>query len=104
MKGSRGSPDVCMADLILVVAEQLEGKLNRGSFGKIAAAQAIAKETGWAVEVVLPGSGVTALSGELAAKSSGTVTGLDGPALAAYTSDAYVYALKAFIEEKQPKL
>jgi electron transfer flavoprotein alpha subunit len=104
MKGSCGSPDVCMADLILVVAEQREGKLNRVSFETIAAAQAIAKETGWAVEVVLPGSGVTALAGELAAKFSGTVTGLDGPGLAAYTSDAYVYALKAFIEEKQPKL
>jgi electron transfer flavoprotein alpha subunit len=104
MKGSRGSPDVCMADLILVVAEQREGKLNRVSFETIAAAQAIAKETGWAVEVVLPGSGVAALAQELAGKAVGKVYALEGEALAAYTSDAYVYALKAFIEEKQPKL
>ncbi|MFP5227127.1 MAG: electron transfer flavoprotein subunit alpha/FixB family protein [Acidobacteriota bacterium] len=93
-----------MADTILVVAEQRDGKLNRVSFETIAGAQAIAKETGWTVDVVLPGSGVLELTGELAAKTSGTVTALEDEALKAYTSDAYVYALKAFIEEKQPKL
>ena len=59
-----------MADLILVVAEQRDGKLNRVSFETIAAAQAIAKDTGWAVEVVLPGSGVAALAQEFAAKAA----------------------------------
>jgi electron transfer flavoprotein alpha subunit len=93
-----------MADMILVVAEQREGKLNRASFETIAGAQAIAKETGWAVEVVLPGSGVAALAQELAGKSVAKVYALEGEALAAYTSDAHVHALKAFIEEKQPKL
>jgi electron transfer flavoprotein alpha subunit len=93
-----------MADLILVVAEQRDGKLNRVSFETIAAAQAIAKDTGWAVEVVLPGSGVAALAQEFAAKAVGRVYALEAEALASYTSDAYVYALKAFISEKQPKL
>ncbi len=93
-----------MADMILVVAEQRDGKLNRVSFETIAAAQAIAKETGWAVEVVLPGSGVAALAQDLAGKAVAKVYALEGEALAAYTSDAYVHALKAFIEEKQPKL
>lgn len=103
-KGSCGSPDVCMADLILVVAEQREGKLNRVSFETLAGAQAIAKQTGWAVESVLPGDGVAGLAGELAAKTSGKVYALEGPSLSSYTSDAYVSALKAFIQEKQPKL
>ena len=49
-----------MPDTILVVAEQREGKLNRVSFETIAAAQSIAKETGWAVEVVLPGNNLSA--------------------------------------------
>jgi electron transfer flavoprotein alpha subunit len=93
-----------MADMILVVAEQRDGKLNRVSFETLAGAQAIGKETGWSVEAVLPGSGIGELAGELAAKSSGTVTALEGPALAAYTSDAFVAALQAFIAEKQPKL
>jgi electron transfer flavoprotein alpha subunit len=93
-----------MGDLILVVAEQREGKLNRASFETLAAAQAIAKQTGWAVEVVLPGAGIAAQAQELAGKTSGRVWALEGAALAAYTSDAYVHALKAFVGEKQPKL
>src|ERR1700679_4185774 len=93
-----------MSNTILVVAEQREGKLNRVSFETIAAAQAIAKETGWSVEVVLPGSGIAALARELAGKKAAKVYALEADTLAAYTSDAYVHALKAFIAEKQPKL
>jgi electron transfer flavoprotein alpha subunit len=93
-----------MADTILVVAEQREGKLNRVSFETIAAAQAISKETGWPVEVVLAGSSIGLLAQELAGKAVGRVYALEAPSLAAYTSDAYVFALKHFIGEKQPKL
>jgi electron transfer flavoprotein alpha subunit len=93
-----------MPNTILVVAEQREGKLNRVSFETIAAAQSIAKQTGWQVEVVLPGSGVAALAGELAQKAVAKVYALEGAALEAYTSDAYVQALHAFIAEKQPAL
>jgi electron transfer flavoprotein alpha subunit len=93
-----------MADSILVVAEQREGKLNRVSFETIAAAQAISKDTGWPVEVVLAGNGVSALAQELAQKAVAKVYALESPTLEAYTSDSYVYALKSFISEKQPKL
>lgn len=93
-----------MADTILVVAEQREGKLNRVSFETIAAGQAIAKQTGWTVEVALPGSGAAGPAQELATKAVAKVIALGGEALAAYTSDAYVYALKALIAEKQPNL
>ena len=93
-----------MADTILVVAEQREGKLNRVSFETIAGAQAISKEMGWPVEVVLAGSGIESLAQELAGKAVARVYALEAPALAAYTSDAYVFALKHFVQEKQPKL
>ena len=93
-----------MADTILVVAEQREGKLNRVSLETLAGAQAIAQQTGWAVDVVLPGAGVQGLAEELAAKTSGKVFALEGDALKDYTSDAYVAALKQFIQQKQPKL
>src|SRR5271170_2559146 len=93
-----------MADSILVVAEQREGKLNRVSYETIAAAQAISKQTGWPVEVVLVGNGIAALAQELAQKAVSKVYALEAPALEAYTSDAYVYALKQFVQEKQPKL
>lgn len=93
-----------MADSIFVVAEQREGKLNRASFETIAGAQAISKETGWPVEVVLLGNALDSLAAELAAKNVASVYALESPALAAYTSDAYVFALKSFLSEKQPKL
>ena len=93
-----------MSETILVVAEQREGKLNRVSYETIAAAQHIAKQTGWLVEVVLPGSSIAALAGELAQKAVAKVYALESPSLTAYTSDAYVEALQHFIAEKQPKL
>jgi electron transfer flavoprotein alpha subunit len=93
-----------MADTIFVVAEQREGKLNRASFETIAGAQAISKETGWPVEVVVAGNALDSVAAELAAKNVARVYTLEAPALAAYTSDAYVFALKSFLSEKQPKL
>ncbi len=93
-----------MAENILVVAEQRDGKLSRVSFETIAGAQEIAKATGWTVEVVLPGHGIAALAQELAQKAVARVYALEAPALATYTSDAYVFALKSFLNDKQPKL
>jgi electron transfer flavoprotein alpha subunit len=93
-----------MADSIFVVAEQREGKLNRASFETIAGAQAISKETGWPVEVVVTGNALDAVAADLAVKNVARVYALEAPALEAYTSDAYVFALKSFLSEKQPKL
>jgi electron transfer flavoprotein alpha subunit len=90
-----------MPQTILVVAEQREGKLNRVSFETIAAAQAIAKQTGWQVEAILLGSNIAPLAQELAQKALARVYTLESPSLTAYTSDAYVEALKHFIAEKQ---
>ena len=88
-----------MADRILVVAEQRENKLNRVSLETLAAAQAIGKETGWLVEVVLPGYQTTALAQELAGHKVEKVYDLEAASLEAYTSDAYVHALKEFIAD-----
>jgi electron transfer flavoprotein alpha subunit len=93
-----------MADRILAVAEQREGKLNRVSLETLAAAQAIGKETGWPVDVVLPGFDAAVLAQELAGYKVENVYDLEGPSLEAYTSDAYVHALKAFVAKLQPKL
>src|ERR1700689_2434768 len=93
-----------MADRILVVAEQREGTLNRVSFETLAAAQAIGKETGWAVDVVLPGNQTAALAQALAGYQVDKVYDLEGPSLEAYTSDAYVHSLKQLIASQQPRL
>jgi electron transfer flavoprotein alpha subunit len=93
-----------MADTILVVAEQREGKLNRVSLETIAAAQAIAAETGWAIEAAVFGSGVAGIAAELAAKKLAKVYAIESPKLASYEPDGTVAALKGFIQQKQPKL
>jgi electron transfer flavoprotein alpha subunit len=93
-----------MPDRIMVVAEQREGKLNRVSLETLAAAQAIAQETGWTVALVLPGHQTSALAQELAGYQVEKVYDLEGASLEVYTSDAYVHALKEFLAAQQPKL
>lgn len=93
-----------MADTILVIAEQREGKLNRVSMETIAAAQAIAAETGATVEAALFGSGIAGIATEIAAKKLAKVTVIDSPKLAKYEPDGVVAALKDFISQKKPTL
>jgi electron transfer flavoprotein alpha subunit len=93
-----------MADTILVVAEQREGKLNRVSFETLTGAQAIANDTGWTLEAAVVGSGVAALATELAAAKVAKVYDIESPSADPYTPDGFVAALKQFIEQKQPKL
>jgi len=93
-----------MPETILVVVEQQQSKLNRVSLETIAAAQAIAKETGWQVEIAVLGHGIAAIAEELAGTKAAKVYAIECPQLAAYTSDGYVHVLKEFLAGKQPKL
>jgi electron transfer flavoprotein alpha subunit len=93
-----------MADTILVIAEQREGKLNRVSLETIAGAQALAKQTGWTVEAALVGGDLAGAADELSKTALAKLYLLEGEALARYTPDGFVTALKAFITTNQPKL
>src|SRR5947209_10625921 len=93
-----------MANTILVVVEQREGKLNRVSWETVTAAQAIAAETGGTVEAAVFGSGISAIANEVAGKKVARVYAIESPKLAAYTPDGAVAALKQFIEQKKPAL
>ncbi len=93
-----------MPETILVVVEQQQSKLNRVSLETIAAAQAIAKETGWQVEIAVLGHDIAAIAEELASKNAAKVYAIECPQLAAYTSDGYVHVLKEFLSDQQPKL
>jgi electron transfer flavoprotein alpha subunit len=93
-----------MADTILVIAEQRDGKLNRVSWETLTGAQAIAADTGWALEAAVVGNGVSAIAAELAEKKVAKVYDIEAPALEPYTPDGFVAALKQFIQQKQPKL
>ncbi len=93
-----------MADTILVVAEQREGKLNRVSLETITAAQAIAAETGWTIEAAVFGSGIAGIAQEIAGKKLARVYAIESDKLGRYTPDGVVAALKGFIQQKQPRL
>ncbi|MGC2208857.1 MAG: electron transfer flavoprotein subunit alpha/FixB family protein [Candidatus Korobacteraceae bacterium] len=95
-----------MAETILVIAEQREGKLNRVSLETIAGAQALAKQTGWTVEAaVVGGAGIeNGAAAELAKTAVAKVYAIEAASLERYTPDGFVAALKAFIEAHRPRL
>ena len=93
-----------MADSILVIVEQREGKLNRVSWETLTAGQALAAETGWTLEAAVAGSGVTSFANEIAGKKVAKVYAVESPKLEPYTPDAFAAALKQFIASKQPRL
>jgi electron transfer flavoprotein alpha subunit len=88
--------------MILVVAEQRGGRLNRASWEVVAAAQQLAR--GEEVAVVLPGGDVAAAGQELAAAAVAQVVLLQHPALEPYTPDAFVEALHAYAQQSSPTL
>ncbi|HEX6463728.1 MAG TPA: FAD-binding protein, partial [Vicinamibacterales bacterium] len=85
--------------MILVIAEQRDGKLNRASLETIAAAQAAG---GGPVKVALPGSGIDATVKELAAADVAEVVAVEDGALKDYTADGWVMAFEQLIGAEQP--
>src|SRR3954468_8037887 len=95
-----------MADTVLVVVEQREGKLNRVSFETLRGAQQLAAEMGWTLEAAVLGSGpaVGEIANEIAKTKVAKVYALDSATCAHYTPDAYAAAHKQFITDKKPTL
>jgi electron transfer flavoprotein alpha subunit len=89
--------------MILVVAEQKDGKLNRASWEAIAAAQQlVAAGAEGPVRVAVAGHGVGAVAKELAAADVSEVITVEAEALAAYTPDGFVQAYRQVIEAATP--
>ena len=86
--------------MILVIAEQRGGALNRVSWETIAAAQQLAG--GMPIRVAVPGGAVSQAAGDLATADVAEVLALEHPALDVYTPDAYVIALQSLIEQSAP--
>ena len=84
--------------MILVIAEQRDGRLNRASWETIAAAQS----AGGPVKVAIAGGEVDGLARELAAADVAEVIAVDAPALAEYTADGFVAALAELITAEAP--
>jgi electron transfer flavoprotein alpha subunit len=84
--------------MILVIAEQKDGTLNRASWEAVAAAQQMAAP----VTVVVPGNQVAGVAAELAVADVAEVVALEHEALGAYTADGFVQALAAFVTAAGP--
>jgi electron transfer flavoprotein alpha subunit len=87
--------------MILVVAEQRGGKLNRASWEAVAAAQQLA---GLPVKIVVLGGSVSAVAKELASADVAEVLAGEHAALEPYTPDGFVMALQAVIEQQKPQV
>ncbi len=89
--------------MILVVAEQRAGALNRATWEAVAAAQQLAQHVGGLpIRFAVVGA-VGAVAQELAAAGVGDVVVLSDPALETYTPDGYVMALAGAIPPLAPQ-
>ena len=90
--------------MILVVAEQRAGKLNRVSWEAIAAAQQMVADEAAAREtkVLLIGSGISNPAAELAQAAVAEVLTIDHPLLESYTAEGFVQVLSAVVERDRP--
>jgi electron transfer flavoprotein alpha subunit len=96
--------------VILVIAEQRGGKLNRASWEAIAGAQALAglpagasaKAGALPIKVAVLGASTTGLAEELAAAQIAEVLVVEDPALESYTPDGYAAAIQAVVDAQSP--
>lgn len=86
--------------MILVIAEQREGKLNRATWETIAAAQQLSG--GMPVKVAVLGQATGAVAQEVASAAVAEVLVAEHAALETYTPDAYAAAARALIESVSP--
>jgi electron transfer flavoprotein alpha subunit len=85
--------------MILVIAEQREGKLNRATWETIAAAQQLGGTSGTPIVILVPGASVQAVANELAAAKVKEVVTVESPSLEPYTPDGFTAALKDAITQ-----
>jgi len=90
--------------MILVVAEQREGVLNRVTWECVATAQKLEAQGSGPVKVVVVGASVTAVADEVAAAEVAEVLVVDDVALEPYTSDGFVNALTQVIDTEEPEV
>jgi len=86
--------------VILVIAEQRDGKLNRATWETIAAAQQLAG--GMPIKVAVLGAVTGAVAQEIASAAVAEVLVAEHPGLEPYTPDAYASASRSLIESAAP--
>ena len=88
--------------MILVIAEQRGGKLNRATWETIAAAQQLAGITGAPIAILVPGAHAAGAASDLAAAQVKEVVTVESPAFEPYTPDGFAAALRDAIAQLAP--
>lgn len=92
-----------MPNEIWVFAEQQEGRVKKVTFELLTAVAELSKKTNQAVGVILLGSGLQQAVKGLTPYAD-KIYLIDDPALASYTSDAYLVNIAPVIKEHQPSV
>jgi electron transfer flavoprotein alpha subunit len=93
--------------MILIIAEQRDGVLNRTTWEAIAAAQQLAQAgaaSGPEIAIAVLGSQVSTLAADLAAAALKEVVMVEHAALASYTPDAFTSALEQVVSAVAPSV
>ena len=88
--------------MILVIAEQRDGKLNRATWETIVGAQQLAGTTGAPITVLVAGAGGSAVAPDLASARVKEVVTIEHAALDPYTPDGFTAALQDAIAQLAP--
>jgi electron transfer flavoprotein alpha subunit len=88
--------------MILVIAEQRGGTLNRTTWETIVAAQELTASTSLPVAVLVAGASVGSIAAELSAAQIGEVLTVENAALEPYTPDGFTAALQGAIAQLAP--
>ena len=88
--------------MILVIAEQRDGKLNRATWETMVGAQQLAATTGAPITVLVAGAGGSAVAPDLASAQVKEVVTIEHAALDPYTPDGFTAALQDAIAQLAP--
>jgi electron transfer flavoprotein alpha subunit len=88
--------------MILVIAEQRAGKLNRATWETVVGAQQLAAVNSMPITVLVPGAGASGVAAELAGAQVKDVVTVESTALDNYTPDGYTAALQDAIGQLSP--
>jgi electron transfer flavoprotein alpha subunit len=88
--------------MILVIAEQRDGKLNRATWETLVGAQQLASASNAPITVLVPGANGASVANELAAAQVKEVVTVEHAALEPYTPDGYTAALQDAIAQLSP--
>ena len=86
--------------MILVIAEQRDGVLNRASWEAVAAAQSLSG--GMPITIAVPGASTAALAQQLAKADVAEVLAVEHASLGVYTPDGFTMAVQALIASAAP--